>query len=92
MYGMSYKPSIRTLPDLGAGVARLRKQAGLSATAVASKAGRSRDILYRLERGEDVAASSLLDILRAIGCQIELTPARAPTLDEVCERFADDGS
>jgi transcriptional regulator with XRE-family HTH domain len=87
---MSYSPPIRTLHDLGSRIAQLRKSLRVTATAVAQKSGRSRDILYRLERGEDVAASSLLDILRALGYQLELAPARAPTLDEVRERFADD--
>ena len=81
---------IRTLADLGERVAQARKAAGATATAVARQSKRSRDILHRLERGEDVSVSSLLDILRAIGCQLELTPARMPTLDEVRERFSDD--
>lgn len=82
--------AIRTLEDLGAAVAGLRKAQRLSATSVAAKAGRSRDILYRLERGADVSVSSLLDVLRSIGYQIDLTPARSPTLEEVRDRFADD--
>ena len=89
---MSYKfRPIRTLSDLGARVAQARKADGNTATSIARQANRSRDILHRLERGEDVSVSSLLDILRAIGVRLELTPARPPTLDEVKERFAEDG-
>ena len=87
---MSYTNPIRTLTDLGARVAQVRKAAGITATAVARQSRRSRDILHRLERGDDVSVSSLLDILSAIGYQIELAPARLPTLDEARQRFADE--
>ena len=87
---MTYTNPIRTLADLGARVALARKTAGITATAAARQSKRSRDILHRLERGEDVSVSSLLDILRAIGYQIELTPARLPTLAEARQRFSDD--
>jgi HTH-type transcriptional regulator / antitoxin HipB len=88
---MSYESlSVRTLSDLGARIAQARRTAGVTATAVSKQSKRSRDILHRLERGDDVSVSSLLDILQAIGYQLELTPARAPTLAEVRERFAED--
>lgn len=82
--------SIRTLADLGARIAQTRRAAGVTATAVSQRSKRSRDILHRLERGDDVSVSSLLDILQAMGYQLELTPARAPTLAEVRERFSED--
>lgn len=87
---MPYTQPIRTLADLGARVAQVRKAGGMAATAVARQSKRSRDILHRLERGEDVSVSSLLDILSAIGYQIELAPARLPTLDEARARFSDE--
>ncbi|HKX40334.1 MAG TPA: helix-turn-helix domain-containing protein [Burkholderiaceae bacterium] len=88
---MSYTSyPIRTLADLGARVAQARKATGTTATAVARQSKRSRDILHRLERGDDVSVSSLLDILSAMGYQIELTPTRLPTLDEARDRFSDD--
>lgn len=88
---MSYtQSSIRTLADLGLRVSQARRAAGITATAVSQRSGRSRDILHRLERGDDVSVSSLLDILQATGYQLELTPTRAPTLAEVQERFAAD--
>ena len=88
---MSYtSDSIRTLSDLGTRVAKARRAAGATATAISQRSGRSRDILHRLERGDDVSVSSLLDILPAMGCQLELAPARAPTLAEVKRRFAED--
>jgi HTH-type transcriptional regulator / antitoxin HipB len=76
--------------DLGNAVITAREQAGLTATEVARRAGRSRDILHRLERGDDVTVAALLDILRGLGWAIRLEPAGAPTLDEMQRRFAGD--
>lgn len=88
---MSYKAaSIQNLRELGAEVASARKGARQTATAVARRSGRSRDILHRLEHGEDVAVSSLLDILNAMGFQLALVPSRLPTLEEARNRFADE--
>jgi len=67
-----------------------RKAAGLTATEVAQRSGRSRDILHRLERGEDITLSSLFDILRACGLSLQLVLARLPTLAEMRQRFAQD--
>ena len=87
---MSYKSStVQTLADLGQAVAAARKAAKLTASSVSRRSGRSRDILYRLERGEDVSASSLIDILQAMGQQLSLVPARLPTLEEARARFAE---
>ncbi len=88
---MSYvSEPIRTLKDLGHQVAQARKAVRHTATAVSQRSGRSRDILYRLEHGDDVSASSLLDILNALGYQLALVPARLPTLEEARERFSDE--
>ncbi len=80
---------IKTLSALGEAVRQSRKDQGQSATAIASRAGRSRDILYRLEKGQDVSVSALLDILRAAGYAIQLTPAGLPTLEEMRQRFGE---
>lgn len=80
---------LRTLHDLGGAFAAHRRKATLSATRIAAQARRSREILYRLERGEDLTVSALLDLLRAAGLAITLVPAGLPTLDEMRERFAD---
>lgn len=45
---------IRTLTDLRAAVRLARREQGLKATQVATKFGRSRDLLHRLETGGDV--------------------------------------
>jgi HTH-type transcriptional regulator / antitoxin HipB len=79
---------IRSLADLGQAVRAARLAAGLTTVAVARNSGRSRDVLHRLENGQDVSLSSLLAILAAIGKCIELAPATRPTLSEMQRRFA----
>jgi HTH-type transcriptional regulator/antitoxin HipB len=81
---------LRTLEDVGAKVRHARKAAKLTTVDVARKSGRSRDILHRLEQGEDVSLSSLLAILAAIGHSIDIVPAGPPTLAEMARRFAQD--
>ena len=81
---------IRLPQDLGVALRQARKAVGLSATEVAKRSGRSRDVLHRLERGEDVTLSSLFDILRASGLSLQLVPAGLPTLAEMRQRFAQD--
>jgi len=81
---------LRLPTDLGAALKAHRQQRGLTAVDVAARAGRSRDILYRLERGEDVTVSALLDILRALDLSLALQPAGLPTLDEMQRRFGDE--
>ena len=75
--------------DLGDAIKRYRKTHKLKATEIARKSGRSRDIIHRLERGEDVTVKSMFDILRAMGLCIRLEPAGMPTLAEMRERFAE---
>lgn len=81
---------IRLPADLGQALARYREDHKLPAVAVAAKAGRSRTVLHKLERGEDVTVSSLLDILRAMGLCLSLQKAGLPTLEEMQRRFADE--
>ena len=86
--------TIRLPADLGRAVRQARKSGKQKATSIAERSGRARNVLYRLERGEDVTVSSLLDILRAMGLTIRLESLGMPTLDEVRRRFAvdeDDG-
>ncbi|MBK9442082.1 MAG: transcriptional regulator [Comamonadaceae bacterium] len=80
---------IRLPKDLGNAVKRARKDIGIKAIAIARHSGRSRDILNRLERGEDITVSSLMDILAAMGLALRLERAGLPTLDEMTARFSD---
>lgn len=82
------KDTIRTPQDLGEAIREARKAARLKATAIAERSGRSRNVLYRLEGGEDVTVASLLDVLRAMGLTIRLERLGMPTLEEVQQRFA----
>jgi len=69
--------------DLGRAFRSLRKRLGISGVQLARNSGRSRDVLNRLERGEDVNVSSLLDALRAMGYSIRLEKQGLPTLEEM---------
>ena len=82
---------LRTLSDIGHRIRDARKTARLSTVEVSSRSGRSRDVLHRLEHGEDVSLSSLLAILAAIGHCIEITPSGPPTLAEMARRFGTAG-
>lgn len=80
--------TIRLPQDLGKAVKNARKELGLKTTEVAKHCGRSRDVLHRLERGDDVTVSSLLAILAAMGLVLRVERAGLPTLQEMTERFA----
>lgn len=53
---------IRIPTDLGTALQQRRKAARLSATAVARRAGKARDVVYRLERGDEASVSSLMGL------------------------------
>lgn len=81
---------LRLPADLGKAIAHYRADNKLSAVAMARKAGRSRTVLHKLERGQDVTVASLFDILRATGLCLRLEKAGMPTLEEMQRRFADE--
>lgn len=81
---------IRLPIDLGQAIQRARKEGCLKATDIAARSGRARNVLYRLERGEDITVASLLDILRAMDLTIRLERLGMPTLEEVAQRFGQD--
>jgi HTH-type transcriptional regulator / antitoxin HipB len=84
---MSYMNDIIRLPsDLGRAIKSARKTLKIKTTYIAKHTGRSRDVLNRLERGEDVTVSSLMDILSAMGLVMRLERAGLPTLDEMMAR------
>lgn len=88
---MSFMKDILTVPkDLGDAIHAARKASGQKATEIARRSGRARNVLYRLERGDDVTVASLLDILRSMGLGLRLETAAPPTLDDVRRRFAED--
>ena len=81
------KDVIRLPRDLGLAIMAERKGGKMKATDIALRAGRARDVLYRLEQGEDVTVSSLMAILSAMDLTIRLERAGMPTLEEVQRRF-----
>ncbi|TAJ58651.1 MAG: XRE family transcriptional regulator [Variovorax sp.] len=81
---------IRLPIELGQAIQRARKEGRLKATDIAARSGRARNVLYRLERGEDITVASLLDILRAMDLTIRLERLGMPTLEEVTQRFGQD--
>ena len=82
------KDKIRIPHDLGRAVMEIRKTSGLKATDIARNYGRSRNVLNRLERGEDVTVASLMDILRVMGLTLRLERAGLPSLAEMTARFS----
>lgn len=84
------KDIVRTPEDLGRAIRSARKGAKLKATAIAEHSGRARNVLYRLEGGQDVTVASLLDILRAMKLAIYLEPLGMPTLEEMRRQFDED--
>ncbi|WP_281081590.1 helix-turn-helix transcriptional regulator [Variovorax paradoxus] len=81
---------IRLPVELGQAVRRARKERRLKATDIAAHSGRARNVLYRLEQGEDITVRSLFDILRAMDLTIRLEHLGMPTLEEVARRFGQD--
>jgi transcriptional regulator with XRE-family HTH domain len=79
---------IRLPKDLGKAIKNARKELRLKTTDVATHSGRSRDVLHRLERGDDVTVSSLMAILAAMGLVLRIERAGLPTLQEMTERFS----
>jgi HTH-type transcriptional regulator/antitoxin HipB len=84
------KDKIRAPLDLGVALKTLRRERKLKAVAIAMHSGRSRDVLNRLEKGQDVTVHSLFDILRAMGLCVRIENAGMPTLEEMQTRFAED--
>ena len=78
---------ITTPQMLGAAFHKMRSEADLRPTKIAQHAGRSRDILYRLESGGDISVSALLDLLRATGHAIQIVPAGLPTMEQMRTMF-----
>lgn len=76
------------LPDeLGRQLLERRKALGLSKSELAQRAGKVREVVYRLEAGEDSTVSSLLAVLGALGLALRLEPAGLPSAQEVARRF-----
>ncbi len=72
------------IEQLGHDILTARKQRGLLQTDLAKQAAVRRQVIGELERG--VYKGSLqkaLEVIRALGLQVKLSPKRFPTLDEL---------
>lgn len=84
------KDNIRLPTDLGEAIKAHRQGKRLKTVDIAAHSGRSRNVLNRLEKGQDVTVASLMDILRAMGLSLRLESAAMPTLEEMQQRFGQD--
>jgi HTH-type transcriptional regulator / antitoxin HipB len=57
---------------------------------LADRAGKVRGVIYRIEAGQDVTVSSLVDVLRVLGLKLALVPAGIPSLEDVAKAFNED--
>lgn len=80
---------ITRFPDELGRLLKARRQAlGLTIKDLAQRAGKVREVIYRIEAGEDVTLSSLMAVLGALGLVMRLEQARMPTMEEVAARFS----
>lgn len=79
------------LPDeLGHQLRERREALGLSKSELAQRAGKVREVIYRLEAGKDSTVSSLMAVLAALGLSLRLERVGLPTAEEVSRRFLDE--
>lgn len=82
--------TIRLPDDLGRQLQARREALGLSKSALADRAGKVREVIYRLEAGEEATVSSLLAVAAALGLSLRLERTGLPSASEVAARFRDD--
>jgi predicted transcriptional regulator len=88
MQAMTDRPRLPS--ELGDLLRRRREELGLGKKAVAERAGRVREVIYRLEGGDEASVSSLFDVLRSLNLAMHIEPAGLPTLEEVASAFNKD--
>ena len=82
--------NIRFPDELGRQLQARRKELGLSKSALAGRSGKVREVIYRLEAGEESTVSSLLAVMGALGLVMRVERAGLPTASEVAARFQDE--
>lgn len=85
MQAMAYTPRLPS--ELGELLQQRRESLGLSKKAVAEQAGRVREVIYRLESGQEASVSSLFDVLRALKLVVRIEPAGLPLMEDVAAAF-----
>lgn len=82
--------NIRLPDELGRQLRARREALGLSKSALAEKAGKVREVVYRLEAGEDTTVSSLLAVIGALGLVLRMERTGLPSASEVAARFLEE--
>ena len=81
---------IRLPDELGDALRQRREALGVSKSQLAAKAGKVREVIYRLEAGEDTTVSSLMAVLGALGMAVRLESVGLPSAKDVARRFQED--
>jgi len=82
--------TVRLPDELGRQLREHRESLGMSKTELAEKAGKVREVIYRLEAGADTTVSSLMAVLGALGLAMRLERVGLPSANEVARRFQED--
>lgn len=82
--------NIRLSDELGRCLRKRREALGMSKSELAERAGKVREVVYRLEAGEDATVSSLMAVLGALGLTMRLERTGLPSAEEVARRFRED--
>lgn len=82
--------NIRLPGELGHQLREHRESLGIGKTELAEKAGKVREVVYRLEAGADTTVSSLMAVLGALGLAMRLERVGLPSAEEVARRFQED--
>ena len=77
---------IRLPDELGAQLRLQREALGLSKVELAERAGKVREVIYRLEGGQEASVSSLCAVLGALGLALRVERAGLPTAEEIGRR------
>ena len=82
--------AIRLPDELGAQLREQRMLQKLSKTELASRAGKVREVISRLEDGDDSTVSSLMAVMSVLGLAMRLERVGLPSAQEVARRFQED--
>ncbi len=82
--------NIRLSAELGNQLREHREALGMNKSELAGRAGKVREVVYRLEAGEDTTVSSLMAVLGALRLALRLERVGLPTAQEVARRVQDD--
>ena len=85
----AHRPNQTLPPELRAQVVARREQLGITKKGLADRAGKVREVIYRIEDGQDVTVSSLVDVLRVLGMKLAIVPTGIPSIEEVANSFSE---